>query len=103
MSNFLPPSMEGHFETDDQYVPQTEHLLRPLSIDAREEPGHRDQIRLERLMASGFSWKEAINLVSMCEHLYENVEMRQCLEIDPRMQFARWLHEHNEINEHLVS
>jgi hypothetical protein len=103
MSNFLPPSMEEHSETDDQYTPQAERQIKSFSPDAREEPGQRDQMRLEHLMTSGFTWKESVNLVNLREHLYENVEMRQCMEIDPRMQFARWLHEHHEISEYLVS
>ncbi|HTK08479.1 MAG TPA: hypothetical protein VL485_15025 [Ktedonobacteraceae bacterium] len=98
MANFLQPSMGEQFEADDQYVQQTE-LMKSHAIESREGLLSRDQMRLEQLMISGFNWKEAINLLNMREHLYENIEMQQCIEINPRMQFARWLHEHHEISE----
>ena len=43
--------------------------------------------------------KEAVKLVQMHEHLYENAEMRQRVEEDEYMLFARWLYTQGAINE----
>ncbi len=58
-----------------------------------------EQRQVETLMERGFFWEEAIKLVQLHEHLYENEEMRQRLAEDEYMQFARWLYEQGVIND----
>lgn len=58
-----------------------------------------EQRQVDMLMARGFLWEEAVQLVQLREHVYENVEMKQRLEEDSHMQFVRWLYEQGAINE----
>ena len=64
------------------------------SINIREE-----QLLLDYLLEGGFVWEEAVKLVYLREHLHENGEMRQRMQDDCRMHFARWLYEHGEMRE----
>ena len=50
-------------------------------------------------MEKGFFWEEAIRLVRLHENVYENVEVKQRMEDDSYMQFARWLYQQGAINE----
>jgi len=61
-----------------------------------------DQIMLDALMNIGFVWEEAIMLLYLREHLYENAEMRQRMTDDQRMHFARWLYTNGEMNEGIM-
>lgn len=58
-----------------------------------------EQRQIDALMERGFLWEEAVQLVQLREHIYENVEVKQRLEADEHMQFARWLYEQGAINE----
>lgn len=58
-----------------------------------------EQRQVDELMEQGFLWEEAVQLVQLREHIYENAEVRQRLEEDAHMQFARWLYEQGAINE----
>jgi hypothetical protein len=58
-------------------------------------------VLLDALIEIGFSQEEAARLAHLRQHLYENVEMRQRLNSDHRLQFARWLFEHGEMHENL--
>ena len=58
-----------------------------------------EQIQIEHLIGKGFSWEEALNMISLREHLYENGEMRQRMAENMHMQFARWLYEQGELSE----
>ncbi|MGH2510685.1 MAG: hypothetical protein ACRDHZ_25205 [Ktedonobacteraceae bacterium] len=58
-----------------------------------------EQRQVDMLMDRGFLWEEAVQLVQLREHVYENTEVRQRLEEDAHMQFARWLYEQGAINE----
>jgi hypothetical protein len=58
-----------------------------------------ENVQLRGLIAAGFEWREAIKLLDLHEHLYENAELRQRVADDCRMQFVRWLYEHGEISE----
>ncbi len=59
----------------------------------------RDQMFLEQLLNKGFVWEEAIRLVNLREHLYENMEARQRMADDCHIHFARWLYEHGELSD----
>ncbi len=61
-----------------------------------------EQALLDYLLDIGFQWDEALTLLSLREHLYENAEMRQRMAEDYRMQFARWLYEHGLVGEEEV-
>jgi hypothetical protein len=56
-----------------------------------------DQIMIDYLIDRGFVLEEAATLLNMREHLYENVEMRERMAEDSRMQFVQWLYEHGEL------
>jgi hypothetical protein len=66
--------------------------------DFRERT-RQEQRQVEGLMERGFFWEEAIKLVQLHEHLYENEEMRQRMQEDEYLQFARWLYKQGAINE----
>ncbi len=57
-----------------------------------------EQMLVDYLIEMGFVWEEAVKLLNLREHLYENAEMRQRVADDCRLQFARWLYEHGEIS-----
>jgi len=58
-----------------------------------------EQALMEHLLVMGYTWDEVISLMHLREHLYEGAEMRQRMANDHRMQFARWLYEHGELQE----
>ncbi|HTI15778.1 MAG TPA: hypothetical protein VL461_14640 [Dictyobacter sp.] len=93
MSN-VPSSSEGYSERNDQ--------LFTRSDSRRSKSKTRvDQALLDRLMDSGFSWKEAVTLFNYREQLYETGEMRQRMAEDYRMLFARWMYEQGFVNEEI--
>jgi hypothetical protein len=71
------------------------------SLEAKEytPSGNGDQVMLEYLINAGFLWEEAMMLLHLREHLYENAEMRQRITDDLRMHFARWLYVNGEMDE----
>ncbi len=69
------------------------------SLGDIQERTRLEQQQVEQLMAGGFLWEEAVKLVQMREHIYENVEMKQRVEDNDHMQFARWLYQQGAINE----
>jgi hypothetical protein len=54
---------------------------------------------LDELAEMGFVWEEAVKILHMHDHLYENAEVRQRITDDPYLQFMRWLYRQGEINE----
>ena len=52
----------------------------------------------ERLLALGFSETEAMRLVYMKNHVNEQVEYREMVEESRRLNFVRWLIEHNRLS-----
>ncbi|GLV58862.1 hypothetical protein KDH_56900 [Dictyobacter sp. S3.2.2.5] len=61
----------------------------------------KDQLLLDYLIDSGFQWDEAVTLLNLREHLYENAEMRQRITEDYRMHFVKWLYEQGLVNDEL--
>ncbi len=84
--------MGGSFDANERF------LQSPDPGDPPTYPS-AEQRALDTLMNTGFYWEEAVRLLHMREHLYENAEMRQRFSNDLRMQFVRWLYEHGEIHE----
>jgi hypothetical protein len=70
-----------------------------IELGDLHERTHLEQRHVEDLMERGFFWEEAVKLVQLHEHLYENAEMKQRLEEDEYMLFARWLYDQGAINE----
>ncbi len=86
------PSGGGSFE-------HNERLLQHIKTGQHSEGAKEEQIQLDYLMQVGFEWEEAVKLLNMREHLYENCEVRQRMADDLRTHFVRWLYEHGEISE----
>lgn len=91
MKNGQPPA-GGPFE-------HNERLLQHIRAGSSSDQAQEEQVQLDYLMESGFEWEEAMKLLSMREHLYENSEVRQRMADDLRTHFVRWLYEHGEISE----
>ncbi|GHO44798.1 hypothetical protein [Ktedonospora formicarum] len=96
MSNLHDPSMGGSFFEQPHDGLKQSPSMDP-EVSAKEIA--REQVLLHALLEQGFLWDEAIKLIRMREHLYENTEMRQRMAEDCHIQFARWLYEQGELNE----
>lgn len=66
--------------------------------DARERI-HLEHQQVEALIERGFVWEEAVKLTQMHEHIYDNLEVRQRMEENEYLSFARWLYEQGAMNE----
>ena len=53
---------------------------------------------IARLLSLGFSGPEADQLAYMKEHLSEQVEYREMMEHNHRLNFIRWLIEHDRLS-----
>jgi len=53
---------------------------------------------LQRLLAIGFTATEAERLLHMKEHVDEQVEYREMMEESRRLNFIRWLIDHDRIS-----
>ena len=87
-----PQSMHNfseHNERAGQHIKE-----EPRSTTISEE-----HMLLDYLLEAGFMWEEAVKLLHLREHLYENAEMQQRIADDSRMHFARWLYEHGEMSD----
>ena len=62
--------MSGHGEQNRQLAQHLETVLFPAELSG-------EQHLLMDLLDSGFEWEEAIKLLRLRDHLYENAEMRQ--------------------------
>lgn len=90
MKSAQPPSLNRLPEQDEP---------APTAIGSPDTQTQEEQSCLHALMASGFAWDEARQLLTLREHLYENAEMRQRMAEDSRMHFVRWLYQQGEITE----
>ena len=52
----------------------------------------------QRLLSLGFTQNEATKLLHMKDHVTEQVEYREMLEESRRLNFMRWLIEHDRIS-----
>lgn len=57
-----------------------------------------DNANFKRLRRQGFTQDEAQKLMYMKEHVEEQIEYREMLEEQHRLDFMRWLVEHNRIS-----
>lgn len=58
-----------------------------------------NQIDLDRLLSQGFSELEAESLMHMKDHVTEQVEYREMVEENRRLNFIRWLIEHDRMGQ----
>lgn len=57
-----------------------------------------DSADSERLREQGFTEAEIAKLIYMKEHVVEQIEYREMLEEQHRLNFLRWLVEHDRIS-----
>lgn len=76
-----------------------ETFMQQMSTESVSNEASERQGWLDYLQEEGFLWVEAMKLIDLRMHLYENVEMRQRLANDCRLHFARWLYEQGELHE----
>lgn len=96
MENTQATSFNGHSEYGERRE-KIAHSFDEVKHYIPDSSG--DQITLDYLMNSGFVWEEAMMLLYLREHLYENPEMHQRMTDDLRMHFARWLYTNGEMTE----
>ncbi len=89
----------GKMQSADGYPGPNEQTKRKVETRHVQPEVDEDQNNLDYLMDNGFDWEEAVTLLDMREHIYENVEMRQRMADDARIHFARWLYAHGMMNE----
>ena len=93
MENPQFPFIGGSSDYHERFLRSTEASISPT------QSSEEQQQALDTLITTGFYWEEAVQLMHLREHLYENSEMRQRVADDLRMHFVRWLYEQGEINE----
>ena len=57
-----------------------------------------EEWELQRLLAIGFTEVEAYRLIHMKKHVNEKIEYREIIEESRRLNFIRWLIEHDRIS-----
>lgn len=63
-----------------------------------EHPYAPEGTDFQRLLSMGFSEIEAEKLIHMKDHVTEQIEYREMLEESRRLNFIRWLIEHDRIS-----
>src|SRR5579864_501596 len=76
MKNRLPPPPGGFSEHNERAAHHTPHTGH-VGIDRLALPLSEEQLLLDYLLETGFAWEEAEKLLSLRDHLYDNIEMRQ--------------------------
>ncbi|HZR38561.1 MAG TPA: hypothetical protein VFB12_00480 [Ktedonobacteraceae bacterium] len=56
-----------------------------------------EDAEFQRLLSMGFSEGEALKLLYMKDHVSEQIEYREVIEESRRLNFIRWLIEHDRI------
>jgi hypothetical protein len=90
MLNMQPP---------DDSSEQEKSLARKFDAKHYTPGNNAEQLMLDYLLESGFQWDEAVVLLNLREHIYENAEMRQRISEDYRMHFVKWLYEHGLVSD----
>ncbi len=57
-----------------------------------------EDVEYQRLLSMGFSEAEVERLMHMKDHVTEQIEYREMLEESRRLDFIRWLIEHDRIS-----
>ena len=74
-----------------------------IELDATLASTRNEQRKVEDLIERGFLWEEAIQLIQMQEHLYDNLEVQQRMAEDDYLLFARWLYIQGAMDEGFLS
>jgi hypothetical protein len=56
------------------------------------------KIELERLISTGFSELQATRIMHMKDHVSEEIEYREMIEESRRLNFVRWLIDHDRLS-----
>lgn len=91
--------MTKQFQSSNNFFDANERAGQHIKAGARDTNIAEEHMLLDYLLEVGFMWEEAVRLIHLREHLYENPEMQQRMADDSRMHFARWLYEHGEMSE----
>jgi len=92
MKNMPQPSRGGFSDF-------SELLTRSVRTEPSLDETAEELLALDHLLELGFEWDESVKLHYFRKYLYENMEVRQRMEDDHRMHFARWLYEHGEMSD----
>jgi hypothetical protein len=57
-----------------------------------------DKNELEHLISLGFSELEAMRMIQMKDHVSEEIEYREMIEESRRLNFVRWLIDHDRLS-----
>jgi hypothetical protein len=98
MMNNRSTAAGGHSEYNDRAVRQQQQQQH-AETETSTIGSFEEQMLMDYLLEQGFAWNEAQKLMGIKEHFYENAEIRQRMQEDCRVQFARWLYEQGEISE----
>ena len=91
--------MANQSQSSNNFSDSNERAGQHIKAEARDMGVSEEHMLLDYLLGVGFMWEEAVKLLHLREHLYENAEMQQRMADDSRMHFARWLYEHGEMSE----
>jgi hypothetical protein len=94
-----PSSSSGGQSDYNERAEQGTRHVEPKQAKYYSPRSNTEQAQLDTLLDAGFVWEEAVTLLNLREHLYENAEMRQRVADDPRLNFVRWLYLNGEMNE----
>ena len=94
---FISKSTSSLAQTQQQSysVPQ---FLQEGAITMPEPFYATESVEFQHLLSKGFTPNEAAKLLHMKEHVTEQVEYREILAESRRLNFIRWLIEHNRIS-----
>ena len=70
----------------------------PEQFYATEGTEGAEGAEFQRLLSIGFTQNEAAKLLHMKDHVTEQIEYREMLEESRRLNFIRWLIEHDRIS-----
>lgn len=89
----------GDIQSSEGFFDASRHVAHKIEAKGYTSSTSAEQCMLDYLMDNGFQWDEAVTLMHLREHLYENIEMRQRVTEDYRMHFVKWLYEHGLVSD----
>jgi hypothetical protein len=89
----------GDIQSSDGFYEAPKHVTHRTEAKRYTSGSATEQLMLDYLLDNGFQWDEAVTLMNLREHLYENAEMRQRVTEDYRMHFVKWLFEHGLVSD----
>ena len=89
----------GEIQSPEGFFESSRHVAHKIEAKHYISGSATEQLMLDYLLDNGFQWDEAVTLIHLREHLYENIEMRQRVTEDYRMHFVKWLYEHGLVSD----